>query len=231
MLGVNGGVRPVAVLSVVLRTAFTYLFILFLMRLMGKREIGHLSPFDFVVAIMIAELAAMPLEAPGIPLWHGLLPVSVLVVLEIVFAFAALRWEALRRILSGVPQLVIKDGRFDIREMRAARYNLDEILEQLRQEGFADLRRVAYAVLENSGQLSVIPAESEGRPVRYPYVLISDGMMYRDNLVRAGVSETQLKEVLASKGLRPENTFLAMVNTDGTLWIQEKEGISRNSIP
>ncbi|MEW6726806.1 MAG: DUF421 domain-containing protein [Bacillota bacterium] len=215
------------ILSVILRTVFTYIVVLFLLRLMGKREIGHLSPFDFVVAIIIAELAAMPLENPDIPLWHGLLPVSVLVILEIFFASAALRWETLRRLLSGVPQVVIKDGRFDIREMRSARYNLDEILEQLRQEGHPDLRRVAFAVLENSGQLSVIPREGD-RPTRYPYVLISDGTVYDDNLARAGVSASQLKELLAAKGMRPEQVFLAMVNTDGTLWVQERDDGGRN---
>lgn len=208
--------------EIIFRTCFVYVVLLFVMRLMGKRQIGNLSPFDFVVAIIIAELAANPLEAPGEPLWRGLLPLGVLVLLEIGFSYLALRTEFLRRLLSGVPQVVIENGRLKIGEMRAARCNIDEILGQLRQEGFSDMRRVAHGVLETSGRLSVIPAGGADR-VWFPYVLIADGHVQRANLAAAGLTGEWLRGYLEERGLRPEDVFLAMLNTDGSIWLQTKD--------
>ncbi|MDI6906539.1 MAG: DUF421 domain-containing protein [Thermoanaerobacterales bacterium] len=210
------------VTEIIFRTCLVYVVLLFVMRVMGKRQIGNLSPFDFVVAIIIAELAANPLEAPGEPLWRGLLPLAVLVLLEIGFSYLALRTELLRRLLSGVPQVVIKDGRLKIDEMRAARCNIDEILGQLRQEGFSDMRRVAHGVLETSGRLSVIPTGGADR-VWFPYVLIADGQVQRANLAAAGLNGEWLQRHLDERGLCPAEVFLAMLNTDGTIWLQTKD--------
>ncbi|MBO8128984.1 MAG: DUF421 domain-containing protein [Peptococcaceae bacterium] len=210
-------------LSLVFRAVFIYFFLILVMRVMGKREIANLSPFDFVLALIMAELAVIPLENTAIPLWQGLLPLAVLVFLELLFSFLTMRFSFLRRVLNGLPQVVIEKGRLRLDEMRRARYNLDELMSQLRQAGHPDLKNVDYAVLETSGELSVIPKQSSGQPGSFPWILISDGEIDYQNIRRAGFAPHSFINGLKEKGLHPKDIFLAMLNTDGSLWLQLKE--------
>lgn len=225
------------VVTVVLRTILIYFIVLLVMRLMGKREIGQLSPFDFVVAIMIAEVAAMPMEQPEIPLLRGLAPLFVLAALEIAFSYAALHNRWLRHFVCGTPQVIIRDGQILHREMRRARYNLDELLSQLREKGYPDPAEVAEAVLENSGELSVIP-KSECRPVTredlnlrpaaagLPLVLVADGEVVKPNLAAAERDETWLENELRVRGLSLKEVFLAALSPDGRLFVSPREGFA-----
>lgn len=224
-------------LTVILRTILIYFIVLLVVRLMGKREIGQLSPFDFVVAIIIAEVAALPMEQPEIPLLRGLMPLFVLAVLEIGFSYAALHSRWLRYFVCGSPQVVIRDGQILHREMRRARYNLDDLLSQLREKGYPDPAEVAVAVLENSGELSVIP-RSECRPVTredlnlgpvatgLPLILIADGEVLRPNLAAVKRDETWLEQELKARGLSFQEVFLAALAPDGRLFVSPREGFA-----
>lgn len=228
-------------LEVVFRTIVIYLVVLVVVRLMGKREIGQLSPFDFVVAIIIAELAAIPMESRSIPLWQGLVPLFTLGVLEVVFSFAALYSPKLRKILDGSPQVVIKNGKILKHEMRRARYNLDDLMSQLRERGFVNVSDVEFGVLETSGRLSVIP-RSQKRPVTpedlglctgyegLPTVLVMDGTVMHRELHEVGLDPGWLKEKLARAGLNPDKVFLACLDTEGKLFINEDTSPSKPSI-
>jgi len=215
------------------RTLFIYLLVLAVIRMMGKREIGQLSPFDFVVTIIIAELAAMPMEATDIPLWHSVLPLVVLGILEVLVSYASLFNQTLRGIICGHPQVIIKNGTILRGEMRKARYNLDDLMAQMREKGIVDPDDVEYAVLETSGKLSVI-LKSQHRPVTpadlgiattyegLPTVLVMDGNIMKNNLKEADLDEKWLLEVLKEREITPRKVLLAILSTDGRLFINKK---------
>ncbi|NHM27242.1 DUF421 domain-containing protein [Desulfofundulus sp. TPOSR] len=219
-------------LITIYRTVLIYFIVLLVVRLMGKREIGQLSPFDFVVAIIIAELAAIPMESTNFPLWKGIVPLVTLGILEVILSYLALHSPFLRRLLDGEPQVVIKNGRIIKDELRRARYNLNDLLAQLREKGIVNVGDVEFGVLETSGKLSVIPKsqkrpvtpEDLGLPTSYeglPAVLVMDGQVLRENLRLVGLDEAWLKKRLAAAGLKPEQVFLATLGTDGRLFINE----------
>lgn len=211
--GLGKGRKEVrAVLVVVLRTLLFYTVVLVMMRIMGKREIGNLSPFDLVVSIMIAELAALPIENVDKPLWEGLIPLAVLLAAELTMAYASLKSEMLRRLINGTPSIVVAKGRIIESEMRRLRYNINDLLVGLRSEGIVDIADVEYAVLEPSGTLSVLAASNKravtpadlGVDVPYeglPVPLVTDGRVHWDNVREAGWSEAQFMEILNSHGV------------------------------
>lgn len=221
-------------LLIIFRTVIIYFVVLIMIRLMGKREIGQLSPFDFVVAIIIAELAAIPMESPDIPLWHGIVPLVTLGILEVMLSYASLYSHGLRRFMDGSPQIVIQNGRILKREMRKARYNLDDMLGQLREKGVFAIEDVEFAILEPTGRLSIIP-KSQKRPVTpddlgiptvyegFPTVLIMDGVIMKKNLQQAGLTESWLLERLVERGVTLKSVFLASIGTNGRLYIDLKD--------
>lgn len=216
--------------DLVYRTVLVYFVVLVVVRLMGKREIGQLSPFDFVVAIIVAEIAAIPMQSPSVPLWHSMVPLAVLALLEIGLSFAALHNRKLRVFLDGRPQVVIEGGRILKDEMRRARYNLDDLLSQLREKGYPRPEDVEVAVLETSGRLSVVPKSSK-RPVTpedlglstayegLPTVLVMDGEVFTESLERRGLDPAWLEAKLGEMGLQPKRVFLATLEKDGRIFI------------
>ncbi len=219
--------------EIVFRTIVTYFFVLIILRLTGKREIGQLSPFDFVVAIIIAELAAMPMERTDIPLWHTFLILSLLGLLEVGISYLTLKSRTIRMLICGFPQVIIKNGKLLRSEMKKSRYNLDDILAQLRERGIARIQDVEFGVLECSGKLSVIP-KSQKRPVtpedlnlstKYeglPTVLVMDGEILKKNVEDVGLNEQRLKEKLREKGFNPDQILIATLDSDGELFINER---------
>ncbi|MBP7331655.1 MAG: DUF421 domain-containing protein [Firmicutes bacterium] len=221
------------ILEYVYRTTLVYFLVLLVIRAMGKREIGQLSPFDFVVAIIIAELAALPMELTDIPLWHSILPLLILAALQISLSYATLFSRKLRGIICGHPQIIMKNGALLRKEMRKARYNLDDLVAQMREKGIVDLSDIEFAVLETSGKLSVI-LKSQHRPVTpadlgistayegLPTVLVMDGDIMKDNLAQIDLDETWLQKVLSEQRLTSKKVLLATLSTDGRLFINKK---------
>jgi len=224
--------------ELIFRTVFVYFVLLAVVRLMGKREIGQLSPFDFVVAIVMAELAAIPMQSTADPIWHSVVPLMVLALLEIGLSFVALYNRRFRVFLDGKPQVVIRGGKILKHEMRRARYNLDDLLSQLREKGYPKPEDVEVAVLETSGRLSVVP-KSDKRPVTpedlgvqagyegLPVVLVMDGEVCREYLADQGLDRGWLEERLGKMGLHPEKVFLATLEPDGTILINGDRALYR----
>jgi uncharacterized membrane protein YcaP (DUF421 family) len=197
----------VQLLTIAFRTLFFYFAVLFVMRVMGKREMGNLSPFDLVVSIMIAELAALPIEHPEQPLLHGLLPLAVLLCAEVALSFASLKSERVRELINGTPSIIVAKGRLMEREMRRQRYTLHDLMVGLRSQGVFDLGEVEYAVLEPGGNLSVMP-RAEKRPatpkdlgvaVTYqglPLPLITDGHIHWRSVQEAGYGQEEFFKLL-----------------------------------
>lgn len=221
--------------DVFLRTIFFYFFLLIVMRIMGKREIGGLAPIDLAVTIIMAELAAIPIQDTSVPLLVGAVPILTIMLLAMALSGLSLRNLKWRRIINGRPNVIIEDGRFVPQEMRRVRYSINDVLEQLRRAGYSDIADVEVAVLETDGHLSVIP-KSQSRPIAakdlnipthyegIPYTLISDGEVDYDHLDRCGLDLTWLQREIRKHGIKDvRDVFVAIIDTQGELFIQPKE--------
>ncbi|MBC9783682.1 DUF421 domain-containing protein [Heliobacterium chlorum] len=222
------------VLTIIGRVLVIYLSVLVIMRVMGKREIGKLSPVDLVVAIMIAELAAIPMEDPEIPLHHGLIPIGILVLAEVTFSYIALKSPRARDLLNGSPTVIIENGKILEGEMRRTRYNLNDLMAQLREKNVPNIHDIEFAVLETSGKLSVIP-KSQKRPLTpedlhipteyegLPAPLILDGKVDYRNLRAIKQDEEWLLKELEKMGIKAvDEVFFAAIDTKGNFFVSKK---------
>jgi uncharacterized membrane protein YcaP (DUF421 family) len=201
------------------------------MRIMGKRQIGELEPAEFVVAVLISDLAANPLADPGIPLLYGLVPVMTLLFCETMISFGMLKSQRLRKIVAGSPSVIIDDGRLDPREMRRNRYTLDELSEHLRKAGIHDISAVRYAVLETDGTLStcvyaseapITPKQMNTRAAEpeIPVPVISDGAVLLENLKNLGFNLSWLDGRLRERGCSdPTEIFYMTCDKSGRLYV------------
>lgn len=221
-------------LIILVRTLILYFSVIVIMRIMGKQQIGQLQPFELVIALMISELAAIPMENPGIPLINGLTPILTLMVAQIMLSYLSLKSERARAFICGTPSVLIENGRIIEKELKESRYNLSDLLEELRVKNVPNISDVEFAILETNGNLSVIP-KSQKRPVtpedmnlstRYeglPNILISDGHVMHRTLKSLNLEMNWLTEQLKSQGLNsPKEVFLASLDTQGKLYIQKK---------
>ena len=218
------------------RTVIIYFFIMTGLRLMGKRQIGELEPSELVLTMMLSDLAAVPMQDFGIPLLAGILPILVLLSLSMLLSTFALRSVRFRRLVCGTPTIIIHQGRICQDAMHRSRLTIDELMEELRAQGYTDLAAVKYAVLENSGQLSILPWHTRQPPtiaqlglqtkddVFLPLVLISDGHVLRNNLEKTGKDAAWLCQCLHSRGFRsPRQVFLLTLSDDDTVTCIRKE--------
>lgn len=203
-------------------------------RVMGKRQIGELQPFELVLAIMIAELATVPMEDKEIPLINGIIPILTLLLLQVVITFISLKSDKLRGVISGTPSVLIENGKIIESELRKLRYNLTDLLEQMRLKNFPNIADVEYAILETSGELSIIP-KSQKRPVtpedlKIPtsyeglsLPLIMDGHVKLNNLQKLNLDTKWLNAELNKFGINSTTeVLLASLDTKGELYIQKK---------
>ena len=219
-----------------IRTIVLYLVLIAVIRLMGKRQIGQMEPAEFVVTMLVANLASIPMQDGGIPLYSGLVPILTVLGVELVLSGLSMRSVKLRRLLCGKPVILIENGKILQNNLRSTRVTLDELTELLREKDVLDLRSVQYAILETNGNLSVFPypkfqpasAKAAGidAPLQHlPYTIIADGYLYRDNLRLSGKDDTWLKKVLASHESDVKSTWLLTVDAAGKVLWMKKEGL------
>jgi len=227
------------VLVIFFRTIILYVLVVVVMRLMGKRQIGQLQPYELAVAIMISELASVPMQNTGIPLINGIIPILTLLLAQIIFSFMALKSVRLRALICGKPNILIENGRINEKNLRKEMYTLNELLEQLRINGTANIWDVEFAILETNGQLSVIP-KSQRRPVcpedlkiptQYeglPLDLVVDGAVIQKNLEKAGLNINWLRKELSKLGAdNISSVFFAAIDSQRRLFCQLKENSSK----
>jgi len=216
------------------RTIILYFLIVVGMRLMGKRQIGELEPSELVLTMMISDLAAVPMQDFGIPLLSGLLPILTLLALSLLLSQLSLRSLRLRALICGTPTVLIRGGKLQQDAMRKNRFTIDELMEELREQGVTRIEDVKYAVLENSGQLSVLPwvkakpptAEDLGLTLEedaLPTVLINDGRVLRNNLRLCGRDEVWLQKILKQEHCTTKEVFLLTVDENGKTLCVPKE--------
>ncbi|MCH5184834.1 MAG: DUF421 domain-containing protein [Oscillospiraceae bacterium] len=216
-----------------IRTLILYLIVVFSMRLMGKRQIGELQPSELVVAIMISDLAAVPMQAIDIPLLSGVIPVLTLIVAEIFMSFLSMKSSLARKILTGEPSIIIYKGHINEHEMRKLRFDINDLLEELRMNNYPDISEIAYAVLETNGEISIIPKNDAKNitvgdlkngigPENFPCMLISDGILNREELDRSGKTEKWLMRELRKFRVYDIKDVFICSFSDNKLFVQKK---------
>ena len=217
------------------RTAILYLILILTIRLMGKRQVGQMEPSEFVVTMLVANLASIPMQDGGIPLYSGLVPILTVLGAELLLSGFSLQSIRLRKLLCGKPVILIENGRILRENMKKTRITLDELIGHLREKDVLDPRAVQYAILETSGNLSVFPypahrpasAKEAGIPTPkqyFPITIISDGRLLRDNLLLAGKDERWLQKVLHNHHTTLKDTWLLTVDGgDHILWYSREE--------
>ena len=223
------------ILTIFLRTVLIYFVVFLMLRIMGKREIGKLSLFDLVISIMIAEIAVFVLEDSSKPLMDGLVPMATLVLIQIFIAFITLKSRTVRILFDGKPSVLINKGMIDREEMKKHRYNLDDLMLQLRQNKIMNVADVEFAVLEPSGKLSVVEKEVKEAAevndgikgtIRYeglPLPLIMDGKVQDENLEKIGKTRFWLKNQLQVKGARDfKEVFYCSIDHRGRMFLDRK---------
>lgn len=228
-------------LIVIIRTLILYTLVIVALRLMGKREIGQLQPFELVVIIMISELAAIPSENVGIPLLSGIIPILVLLLTSVTLAWISLKSEAARTVICGTPSILIERGKILEDELRKNRYNLTDLLEELRIKNIPNIADVEFAVLETNGQLSVFP-KAPKRPVipedfqivppyeGLPLTLIMDGKLNQANLQQSSKTLDWLSGELKKQNIQQiGDVLLASVDSSGKLFIQAKKQAAKTN--
>lgn len=222
--------------NLIIRTMVLYFYLVSIMRLMGKRQLGQLEPVDFVIALMISELATLPMEDNRIPLIYAIVPITTLVLLQITTSVIELKSEKLRTLLNGEPSILVKDGKVNIKELRHLRYNLDDLLEELRLKGYFNLNEIHYAIMETNGDISILPKNSSSPPNRedlnvkvqdepLPLPIILDGNINYGNLKLINKDENWLYKKLKHYSIEnPKDVFIAILYSNShKLYFQYKD--------
>ncbi|WP_289325895.1 DUF421 domain-containing protein [Peribacillus sp. ACCC06369] len=215
----------VDIMAIIFRTTVIYLVILLLFRMMGKREVGELSILDLVVSIMIGDIAVLSFEDLDKPFFRQIIPMFVLAFIQIIMAYISLKSIRFRNIVDGTPQIIINQGKIDEKAMRKQRYNFDDLLTQLREQGINDLNDIQFAILESSGKLSVIKnTQSKGSNTKQtPYPLIIDGEIQEKNLDKIGKNHFWLRHQLKKMGETKIKEISICGYIDGRFYIDKNE--------
>ena len=218
------------------RTTVLYIVLIAVIRLMGKRQIGQMEPSEFVVTMLAANLAAIPMEDAGIPFYSGLIPILTVLGVELVLSGVSMSSVRFRRILCGKPVIMIENGRILRENLLKTRVTLDELTGHLREKDVLDLTTVQYAILETNGNLSVFlyPAEAPAsakeagivpKPRYLPVTIIEDGVLMNENMEKAGKDEAWVRRVLGNHRASIPGTWLLTVDReDHIFWLGKEQG-------
>lgn len=221
-------------LNTFVRVSIIYLVVLIVMRLMGKREISQMQPFELVIAIMIADLASVPMADTGIPIFNGIIPILALLLFQLIISLINLKSITLRKIICGKPRMLIYRGKIDEEALKKEKITINELQERLRQNNIFSIGDVEYAILETSGQISVIqkPEKRTTIPEDFhilpdyegiPYDLIIDGKVMHENIQAIGRDERWLKKEVEKFKIKPEEALIVTYDGKGQIFCQKKE--------
>lgn len=205
-------------ITLIMKTFILYIFIIFVYRLMGKKEISELGIGDLIVTVLIAELAALSIEETKKSIFISIIPILVLVFSEMFISFISLKSTKIRRFIDGEPSVIIKDGKIKFSVMSKLRYTLDDLVMQLRSQGIKNIKEVDYAILETNGELSVFQNTND-----YPLPFILDGKIDYLVLKEINKDEKWIIELLKSKNISLEEIFYAFYTKDKTYFIKKSD--------
>lgn len=220
-------------LTIVVRAVIIYLLVLFLYRIMGKRQLGEMQPFELVLTLIIADLATIPMAEVSVPVLHGIVPVLTLVVLHFILTFLSSVSNKFASFLSGKPVIVINPDGIDAKALKNLNISVDDVFEAIRGCGFFSVEQIQYAIMETNGKMSVLP-KSDYAPVTVqdmklqveksvlPINVINEGKLLKENLKIAKIDELKVKEILEKAKVKKVKDVLIMtVDKQGGVYIQE----------
>ena len=221
-------------LTILIRTVIIYVFLLIIMRLMGKRQIGELELSDLVTTFLLSEIASLPITDTGIPIAFALIPMVVLLTFEVCSSWVLSIFPCLKNIFSAHPSTLISNGKIIKKEMRRARLSLDELMAQLRQSGISDISEVRYAILEQNGKITIIqnaetkPPSAKDLNIRVEdtgmeHIIISEGFINKHSLKRLRISKAELSCILAKENISQKQIYLMLMDDSGKIKIFKKE--------
>ena len=222
-------------INIFVRVLIIYILVLIVMRLMGKRELGQMQPFELVIAIMIADLASVPMADTGIPITNGIIPILALLLVQLVISIINLKSINGRKIICGKPSILVYRGKIDEKVMKKEKFTVNELQERLRQNNIFNIGDVEYAILETSGQVTVIqkPVKRNTIPEDFgilpeyegiPYDLVVDGKVMHENLKAIGRDYNWLKKQVEKFKIKPEQALIVTFDGKGQIFCQAKEG-------
>ncbi len=225
-------------LIIFFRAIVLYILVLIVMRLMGKREIGQLQPFELAIAIMIADLASIPMTDTGVPISNGIVPILGLLVMHLLISILNLKSIKAREIICGKPRILIYRGKIDENALKKERFTLNELQERLRDKNIVNVFDVEYAILETSGQISVIEKSNKrytipedfGITPEYegiPYDLVVDGKVMTKNLKKLKKDYKWLESEVLKFGYKPDQALLVTIDGKGQIFSQKKNTIEK----
>ena len=222
--------------NTIIRTAIIYAVIIFAMRLMGKKQAAQLQPYELVVTLIISDVVSTPMDSPAVPLNSGLVPALTLMLLYYLFSVISLKFRGFRTFISGTPSIMILRGKLNEEEIRKVKYNLSDLMEQLRISGYTNIADIHYAVLETNGQLSVMPY-SNAAPVTpdqlnleveeddMSVAVVLDGEIQIDGLAQLGITNKSIEKLIHTIGARrAKEVFLMTLSSAGEVFVQKKGG-------
>lgn len=206
---------------VLLRTVFLYSLVVLVIRLMGKRQIGELQPYEFVITIMISDLAALPMQDTRLPLILGIIPIVTLLFVKTLLSILQLKSQKARKILEGEPSILIAKGKIVFTNLKRQQINLDELMEEIRLAGYFDLSEIEYGILENNGQMSFLTSNKSSdtkgnKSPLLPKIYILDGEINKNALTASDKDEIWIRNELSKHNIDSiENVIFAMTDTKG----------------
>lgn len=206
---------------VLIRTCILYILVVLVIRLMGKRQIGELQPYELVITIVISDLATVPMQDVRLPLILGIIPILTLLILEVFFTELQIRSKFMRKLIDGDPSVLIRDGKINEKALKSQRIHVEDLLEELRLTGNFDISSIKYAILESNGQLSIMSKENnENRHL--PLVLLYNGKINKDSLKKLHKDVKWLQDKVSSKNLSMDEVFIIIMDSSGKLQYQAK---------
>ena len=218
-----------------LRGVLLYVILIVIMRVLGKRQMGELQPYEFTLTLLLAEIIADPVNSVSMPLVHGLMPAAAVVVVHGIISVACLKWDCFRALISGKPTLVINRGVIDRKALDKLCLSLSDLLEGLRSAGFLDPAEVGTAIVEANGTISAFENSASRAPHAeelnlspgyegMPLLLVMDGRVQKNNLQQSGKDEKWLGALLSRHGLNEKAVYLASLDTGGNMLLQQMDG-------
>ena len=220
------------------RSIVLYIIVLIVMRLMGKREIGQLQPFELAISSMIADLASIPMTDTGVPIFNGIIPILGLLIMHLIISLINLKSSRAREIICGRPSILIYRGKINEKTLKKERFTINELEERLRGNNIINLGDVEYAILETSGQVTVIQKPNKRTTIPedfnimpeyegIPYDLVVDGKIMDDNLKSIGKNYNWLKKQVEKFNMEPEDALVVTIDGKGQIFCQRKEEKNR----
>ncbi len=217
-----------------LRTLILYIAVIFAVRLMGKRQIGELQPTELVITILISNIATIAIENEELPLIACIMPMFLLVSLEIIMSFLTLKNRRLRQLVSGSPQIIIRDGKIDQKQMKELRFSIDDVMESLRASDVFDISEVQFAIVETTGKISVYnkygsrnvtnsDMNLSKKSKNPPYIIVNDGIFLGKAFESLGLQYSWYENIIKKRNLETKDIFLMTAQTDGTYNLIERE--------